>query len=482
MTVFEILIKGGTVVTVDEERRVIPTGTVGISEGRIVAVEDASRAQDWTGETVIDAHGEVVMPGFINVHTHCLHSLMRGGPSDPGLHRSLGGWIYNALDPAMRAQSPAEISMSARLFVLEAIRSGITTIGENVDYGFDEATWNAAIGEYERSGLTWIVGDVFSDRVPDTYVDGWKVLEASYPEVVHADDAFPFDDTDVALARIESRMKRFVRRSDSPVTVCPSPVAPVLNTQRGLLGARDLAKRMNTPIFIHAAEAPEFERGGLFTDVEYLAAIGFLGPNVLATHMVDVTPSEISVLVRNQVNIGYAPSSGMNWGRSTAPIVEYLNAGLNIGLALDDPCENQSVNMISDMRLAMLQQTQQYGPNLMAETVLEMATIGGAKALGIDHEVGSISPGKRADVVVLDLRAPHTTPSHSIPSVLVYQANGSEVSAVVARGQVLMAHGQLTGMDEEAEKQFLEEVQSCSVTVLERARMGALRERGWRSG
>jgi cytosine/adenosine deaminase-related metal-dependent hydrolase len=216
------------------------------------------------------------------------------------------------------------------------------------------------------------------------------------------------------------------------------------------------------------------------TNVQYLDAIGFLGPEVLASHMVNVSPNDIRLLKANGVGIGYCPASMMACGGGVAPVVEYVNAGLSVGIGTDDPNANQSVNILSEMKFVALAQNQRYGSNALSpEKVLEMATIDGARALGLDDQIGSIEPGKKADLIVLDLTPAHTQPLHNVASVLVYQANGSEVETVVVDGRVLMENRQLAYLDHEQERDFLVQVQSASEQLLDRAGMSRLRDRAW---
>jgi cytosine/adenosine deaminase-related metal-dependent hydrolase len=199
--------------------------------------------------------------------------------------------------------------------------------------------------------------------------------------------------------------------------------------------------------------------------------------------MIDVDVNDIRTLKKFDVKLNHNPASNMFLAAGgIAPVVEYINAGLSVGLGTDDPNANQSVNLIAEMKFAALVQSHKYGPSAMTpEKVLEMSTIDGARCVGLDREVGSIETGKKADMVLLDLRRAHTTPAHSIASTIVYQALGGEVDTVIVDGRILLEGGELACMSAEEEMAFLASAQQASSDVLQRAGMADMRDRAWTS-
>jgi cytosine/adenosine deaminase-related metal-dependent hydrolase len=474
----DLVITNAHVVTMDEERRVLARGAIAVDDGRIVQVDNSGALADTKASRTIDAHGMVLMPGFVNAHTHSTHNLQRGGPSDD---RVLYDWLINALNPAMKAYRREDVRLAAELYCLEAIRSGITTFVDNADYARYGFHAEEAISTYKRFGLRAIYGRLFFDTVPAELGPYLDAMAAKEPEIVHDEDFL--EPAAKALADTEALIDRHHGSADGRIHVWPAPAVAITTTVEGLLGARDLAKRKGTMLTIHVAQS-HFDRlqGGV-SSVEYLAALGFLGPWVLANHMVQVDYNDLRILRTLDVKVAHNPVSNMYVADGIAPIAEMNLAGITVGIGTDDCNANQSVSMISDMKFAALAQKVKYlsSAAMTAEKVLEMATIDGARSVGLEREVGSIEPGKKADVILVNLEHPQTTPWHNAGSALVYQAYGSEVDTVIVDGNILMEGRRLTGLDGEAERDLLQRAQAASVEVLDRAGMQRLRDRPWTS-
>jgi cytosine/adenosine deaminase-related metal-dependent hydrolase len=474
----DLLITNAHVVTMDPERRVLKNGALAVDDGRITKVGEAAELADATAAKTIDAGGKVLMPGFVNAHTHSTHNLQRGGPSDD---RVLYDWLVNALNPAMKAYRPDDVRLAAELYCLEAIRSGITTFVDNADYGRYDFHAEEAIGVYKRFGLRAIYGRLFFDTVPDELGPYIDAMVAKEPEIVHDPDFL--EPAARALADTEALIDKHHGACDGRIQVWPAPAIAITTTVEGLLGARDLAKRKGTMLTIHVAQSEHDRLQAGVSSVEYLAALGFLGPWVLANHMVQVDYNDLRILKTLDVKIAHNPVSNMYVADGIAPIAEMNLAGITCGIGTDDCNANQSVSMISDMKFAALAQKVKYlsSAAMTAEKVLEMATIDGARAVGLEDEVGSLEVGKKADVIMVDLNHPQTTPWHNAASALVYQAYGNEVDTVIVDGAVLMEGRRLAALDADAEQDLLERAQAASDGVLERAGMQLLRDRPWTS-
>jgi atrazine chlorohydrolase/5-methylthioadenosine/S-adenosylhomocysteine deaminase/melamine deaminase len=277
-----------------------------------------------------------------------------------------------------------------------------------------------------------------------------------------------FETAESALTAIDDLISRFHGSADGRIQVWPSPGVAIFCSREGLLGAKELARRRGTRLTLHLAESPHDRQQAGMSSIEYLASIGFLGPEVLAGHCVQADLNDLRILRRYDVKVANNAVSNMFLGSGIAPVMEMHLAGLTVGIGTDDANCNNGVNMLSDMKFVALAQKARYAraDALTAQRVLEMATIDGARALGMEHEIGSLEPGKKADLVLVDLDRPHLYPRVSVPSVLVYQANGSEVDTVVVDGRILLEGGRLLGLDPPAAQ-----IQAASDRIVREARL-----------
>ncbi|MEA2650839.1 MAG: 5-methylthioadenosine/S-adenosylhomocysteine deaminase [Chloroflexota bacterium] len=477
-TALDLAVINATILTLGHDRRVIAGGSVAVADGRITAVGDAASVHPEGAGQVIDAKGKVLMPGFVNAHTHAIHNLLRGGLSDD---RVLYDWLLNVLYPGVLAYTAEDARIAARLFCLEAIRSGITTVVDNADFGKMDYLADATIDVYREMGLRAIYARMFSDHTPPELIPYLEAIEAKEPEVHH--DPSPTEDTAAALDSISRLIERHHGAADGRIQVWPSPGIAVFTTREGLLGAKDLARRNGTMLTIHVAESRFDAQQNGVSGVEYLASIGFLGPDVLAGHCVQLDHNDIRMLRVTDTRVANNVVSNMFLASGIAPVAEMVLAGVTVGIGTDDCNCNTSVSMLSDMKFAALAQKVKYGNSaaITAEKVVEMATIDGARAVGLGDEIGSIEVGKKADFILLDLNQPQTVPAFSIPSVLVYQTYGNEVDTVVVDGNVLMEGRRLTHMSADEESELLTAAQSAAEAVVERAGMARIRDRGWKS-
>lgn len=454
--------------------QVIRDGYVKIIEDKIAEVNRLAKLDKKVGKgtKVIDAKGKLVMPGFVNVHSHVADILLRGGLSQ---NRSLYDWLLNVLYPGMAACNIHDIRVGTTLYIDEAIRSGITTIVDNEDFP-DLRNHRAMIEIFKKVGIRTIFGRMFSDNPPHpTLLEHYKEMEARSPGVTHAEDYF-IQDTNHALRETELLMKEFNSEEEAGngmIQVWPSPFNPAWCSKEGLLRSLDLADHYNTGITIHLAEtAIESVPFGM-SSTQYLDSIGFLSPKLLAAHCVWLNDKDIELMKKNHVKVAHQPSANMYLASGFSPIPKMLSAGITVGLGTDDANDNDSVNMISEMRgAALIHKANSFDAScITSDQVLEMATINGAKALGMDSQIGSIEVGKKADVIVLDLDMPHLRPIHHLPSVLTYQARGTEVQTVIVNGNILMENQKLTWLAEKEEKRLLHKAQQSSSAVKDRARL-----------
>jgi 5-methylthioadenosine/S-adenosylhomocysteine deaminase len=415
-----LIITGGTVVTVDPAHRVLSPGAVAIDGQTIVAVDQADAvARAYTAAETIDATGQVVLPGLINTHTHAPMVLYRGLADD----LALMDWLQHYIFPAEAKTVNAEfVRVGTRLASLEMIESGTTTYTDM--YYFEEEVAKAT----REAGLRGVLGET--------------ILNFPSPDAKTPADG---------LARAEAFIQAF--RDDALIVPAIAPHAPYTVDEQWLRASRALADKYGVPVMIHISETQDEVKTLLEKHqqrpVEYLESIGFWGPRTIAAHGVWLSDPEIAILKRRNVALSHNPESNMKLASGTAPIVTCLDAGLTVGLGTDGAASNNDLDMFEAMRqAALLHKLQTMNPQaLPAATSLEMATIRGAKAIGLDRLIGSLEPGKRADIITVSMKGARQTPMYNPISHLVYVSRGGDVQNTIVNGRVLMRDRRVTTLD-----------------------------------
>jgi 5-methylthioadenosine/S-adenosylhomocysteine deaminase len=432
----DLLVSGGTLVTMDANSRVIEDGAIAIRDGSIAAIgERADIEARYQAGKAIDASGALVLPGLINGHAHAAMSLFRGFADD----HTLSDWLQKYIFPA-EAQNVTEdfVEWGTRLSMVEMIRGGITTYADM--YYFE----NAVARVTKEAGMRGILGETIVD--------------------------FPAPDHRTPAAALEYTQK-FINqwRNDPLVTPAVAPHSIYTVSEKNLQAACALARRNGVPILIHIAEVP-FEtaqsrsRHGL-SPVAYLQRIGLLGPDVVGAHCVWVDSADIAALGHFDVGSVHSPSSNMKLAAGVMPVVDMLAAGNRLGLATDGAASNNSQDLFEEMDLAAkLQKVARMDPRaLPAKQVLEMATIRGARALHLEKQIGSLEEGKRADMILVDATGPHATPMYNVYSQIVYALKGSDVKTVVIEGKLVMEERRLLTPNE---KEIVEKAHSYQKKVV----------------
>lgn len=416
-----IVVTGGDVVTMDASRRVLSPGAIAVDGEDIVAVgtpEDVAR--DYAAAESIDATGHVVLPGLVNTHTHAPMVLYRGLADD----LALMDWLQKYIFPAeAKTVSPEMVRVGTRLAALEMIESGTTTFADM--YYFEEEVARAA----KAAGLRGVLGQtIIGFPVPDarTPADGVKRAEALIAEFAH----------------------------DELITPAPAPHATYTVDEATLRAIRELADRHHVPVLTHLAETEDEtriirERYGL-SPTAWLDSLGFLKPGVVAAHAVWLTADDIAVLKRTGTAVSHNPESNMKLASGVAPVPTYLAEGVTVGLGTDGAASNNDLDMFGAMRqAAFLHKLASRDPRAVpASAALEMATIGGARALGLDGKIGSLEAGKRADLIVVAMDGARQTPMYNPVSHLVYVARGGDVRTTVVDGRILMRDRRVRALDE----------------------------------
>jgi 5-methylthioadenosine/S-adenosylhomocysteine deaminase len=430
-----LVITGGTVVTVDGTSRVLAPGAVAIDGRDIVAVDTADAiAARFAGKDTIDATGQVVMPGLINTHTHAPMVLYRGLADD----LALMDWLQQYIFPAeAKTVSPEFVRAGTRLAALEMIESGTTTFADM--YYFEEEIAKAT----KQAGLRGVLGETIIQ---------FPVADAKTPAE--------------ALARAEAFITQFA--GDDLITPAIAPHALYTNDAKTLKAVRALADRAHAPVLIHLSETSDevqsSRKSYRMTSTAFLDSIGFWGPRTLAAHGVWLTPADMKILARRKVGVAHNPESNMKLASGTAPVQAMRVAGINVGLGTDGAASNNDLDMFEAMRqAAFLHKLQSHDPRAMpAKAVLQMATIEGARAMGMDAEIGSLEAGKRADVITVSMAGARQTPMYDAMSHLVYVSRGDDVQNTIVNGKILMRDRRVLTLNE---ADVLREARAFAVTV-----------------
>jgi 5-methylthioadenosine/S-adenosylhomocysteine deaminase len=418
-----LVVTGGTVLTLDGSRRVLSPGAVAVTGDTIAAVDTPERiAAAYAAADRIDASGQIVLPGLVNTHTHAPMVLYRGLADD----LALMDWLQQYIFPAeAKTVSPEFVRAGTRLAALEIIQSGTTTYADM--YYFEEEIARVT----RAAGLRGVLGQ--------------SIIRFPVPDAPTPADA---------LRRAEAFIDEF--RSDPLITPAVAPHAMYTLDAGALRAARDLARRANVPLLIHLAETQDevktaAERHGL-SPTAYLESLGFWGPRTLAAHGVWLTGDDIGILQRRQVGVSHNPESNMKLASGVAPLPAMLDAGLPVGLGTDGAASNNDLDMFEAMRqAAFLHKLHTGDPRVIgAPVALEMATIGGARSLGMADRIGSLEPGKKADLIVVSMGAARQTPLYDPISHVVYTTRGDDVRTVVVSGRVLMRDRRVLTLDEAA--------------------------------
>jgi 5-methylthioadenosine/S-adenosylhomocysteine deaminase len=417
----DLLVTGGTVITMDAQRRVLDDGAVAVRGDSIVAAGPrAALESKYTAAKVINARGTIVMPGLINGHTHAAMSLFRGIAED----LSLDDWLHAYIFPA-EARNVTEdfAAWGTRLAILEMLRGGITTYADM--YYFEDAVARVT----KEAGMRGVLGETIVD--------------------------FPAPDNKT-LPQAFAYTQKFLDhwKGDPLIVAAVAPHSMYTCSEKTLQDAAALARRNGASILIHIAEAPfELEQSrnkyGL-TPVAYLSRAGVLGPDVVGAHCILVDQADIAALTHFGVGCVYNPSSNMKTAAGVMPIVEMLAADEAIGLATDGAASNNNLDMFEEMDLApKLQKLARMDSRaLPAEQVVALATITGARALHLEKQIGSLEPGKKADLILVDTSAPHATPMYNVYSQLVYASKASDVKTVIIAGKIVMEDRQMLTLNE----------------------------------
>jgi len=417
----DLIVSNGTIVTMDPIRRVIDNGAVAVRGDQIIDLGPAGEINKrYEAARIISAKGKIVLPGLINTHNHAPMTLFRGIADD----LKLDVWLEKNIFPLEAKNVNQEfVRWGTALACLEMIRSGTTTYADM--YYFEDQ-----IAEVTASaGMRGVLGET--------------VLQFPAPDNKTTAEALAY-------------AKRFIEHWKFNPLIVPAvaPHAPYTNTAESLKDCKRLADQYSVPLIIHVSETKDEEKQmhdkyGV-SGTQWLENLGILSSNVLFAHGVWLSPDDLGIIQRRGVSVSHNPESNMKLSSGTAPIPQMLASGIAVGLGTDGAASNNNLDMFEAMDFtAKLHKLSSMDPTVVpAPQVLEMATIGGAKALQLGKEIGSLEAGKKADLILVDAESPHLQPLFNVYSQLVYSAKGSDVRTSIINGKVVMLDGKVLTMNE----------------------------------
>ena len=417
----DLLISGGTLLTMSQDMKVIEEPVIGVKDGNILFVnegEDESARRN--AKETIDASDSIIMPGLINTHTHLPMSAFRGMADD----LALMDWLNNHIFPAEAKYVNREmVYHSSMLSIAEMILSGTTTFCDG--YFYEDAVVEAAID----AGMRAVPSQGFVDFPTSDIPDPSQRAAVAEAFIRKWSDASPLID---------------------PALFCHAPYTCSPETLRMI---KAIARSHDVPFLIHLAETKDEtddikNRYGE-TPARHLHKLDVLDERTIAIHCVWLDDEEMNILAGCGVKVSHTPESNMKLAAGTAPVPEMLRKGITVGLGTDGCASNNDLDLILEMgTAARIHKVSSMDPAAMdAKTTLKMATIEGAKVLGIDDKTGSIEAGKRADIIIMDMKKPHLTPLYNPYSPIIYSASGADVSTSIINGKIVMQDRRLLAMD-----------------------------------
>ena len=428
-----------------------------VEDGAITEVRGPAHTGGRRADHVISAKGMAVIPGLVDTHIHLAQSLLRGSADD----LALVDWLMKRIWPLQAAFTKDDGRVSAELSMLEMLKSGTTSfVGVDVvsRYGFD-----GIAGTVAKAGMRGALAKTVMDS------PGYGTKRSIMPEGL-------VEDKDECIREAKSMIRRWNRVKGGLVRTWVAPRSLGGCSRELYTEVAALAREERTRVTMHLAEVKEdvtyAKKNFDLTPFGFIEKVGLSGPGSLFAHMVWLNDRDVNRVGKTKSNVAHCPSSNLKLASGIPRVPEMIGAGANVGLGCDGaPCNN-TYDMVREMKLAaVIQKARLLDPRTMpATTVLRMATLNGARAMGMESEVGSIEAGKRADLVLIDLKKPHLVPFTDVISNVVYSAMGSDVDTVLVDGRVLVRGGGALTLDEE---RIMEEAQKCQDGLFARSGLKA---------
>lgn len=435
----DIVIKKGIIVTMNEDKRILKNGGLAIEHGRIVDVGDSERIEtDYSADIELDAKGKVVLPGFVNTHTHLFQNLLKGRRDDLPLFE----WVSDVQMPLVKSQFQDALNgdfevgyYAALLGCVEALKSGTTCL-------VDMDLRNPLVPEaFKLTGIRGFYAMNLADQ--------WVPQEVLLPR-------------EQVMEFFDQIIGKWHGAENGRIQCMYAPSTPYICSREYLQEIKEQAQKKRMRITIHVAETKN-ERDLIMKETgklpfDYLDSIGFLGSEVSAVHCVWISDREIGLLQKTGTSVSHNPESNMKLASGIAPVPSMLKRGITVSLGTDGCASNDNMDMFEEMRTAaLLHKVANLDASIISSyDVLKMATIDGAKSVGLEEDVGSLETGKKADMILVDIESVHLRPLHDIVSTLVYCANSGDVETVIVDGRIVVQDHRIYSVDE---RQLISEVE-----------------------
>ncbi|MEM2897033.1 MAG: amidohydrolase [Candidatus Bathyarchaeia archaeon] len=444
-----ILIQNGTILTLNEDDKIIKNGAVFIDGGKIIEVGKTEEVtKKYKPEKIIDAKWKLVMPGFINAHTHMVYGLMRGLGSDLVLLE----WLKKFTWPCLANINETDAYLETLLGCIENIKSGTTCAVENYYMAKNRRGNIDKVAEaLIESGIRAFIMRGYHDKdTLDIFIESTEEIRREYLRII----------------------RKWHGSANGRIKVWISPVNLLFCTPESIIAMKGLMEEFDIGMHTHVAESKqevvyireEYGKGY----IEVFNELGVLGPKFHSVHSVWLSDKEIALLSKHNASVIHNPVSNMYLASGIAPISKILESKVRVALGTDASNCSNSQNMIEAMKIAAcLQKVNSLDPTaLKANQVIRMATIDGAKALGLEKEIGSIEVGKKADIIIIDLKRPHTVPLHDSMATLVYSASAQDVETSIIDGKIVMENRVIKGLNE---IEIIEKAQKAAEDLVKRS-------------
>lgn len=441
-----LIVEAKYIIPVRPRGRIIKDGSIVVEDDQIVFIGKRDEARrKFHSDTVIRAERHVVVPGLVNAHNHLFQSILK----NIGIDMELVSWLRTSIHPTLASFREEDFYVAAKWGLIENIKSGVTTLIEN---------------HYGPFGYDWVAKALIESKLKAVLARGIYELNVLLDILK--------EDPDKALSHVEYLVKKY-HGYNNKLWIAVAPMHPYNASKELLLKAKELSDKYGILYHTHTAESKKDQELVIQlhgkTDVELLYELSILGPRYHAVHAVNVSPKEIKLLAKTGAHVIHNPESNMYLGSGIAPIPDYIENNVNVALGTDGAGSNNNNDMIEAMRFAVfLHRAARSHPSIItAWDAIEMATINGAKALGLEKQIGSLEPGKKADITIIRLDSPHTAPVTDPLGAIVYCANAGDVDTVIVDGEIVMENRRVLVFDEEKVK---EEAYKTQEEILDRAR------------
>ena len=433
MNNYDLVIENATILTVDSNGTTIEDGVIGVTNGVITFLDKQTPDFSCQAKKRIDARGMTALPGFVNTHVHCFQSLLKGLGAD----LPLIDWLNTSVQPFGVRVSHRQQELATLVACLEAIKSGCTTLCEFFYTNQDPELAEVCIETMQKTGIRSVLMRTFQDygeeyNVPEVYVEP---VEKAIEEV--------------------ERLRK-IPCSDDMLSIWTGPDVTWATTRKGYEKILEYCLDRKVRYTMHLNETREdndmCRRHYGKNIVDLLDEIGFLTDQFLAVHCVYLTENEIKLLAERGVSISHNPAANLYLGSGIAPIPDCLSNGINVALGTDGAASNNTTDMLDAMRLAaLIHKGDRRDPTAMsAEKIVRMATLGGAKALGMENTLGTLEVGKKADIVLFDPARIKSVPMHDPMATIAYSASAENIDTTIVNGEVVYSKGVFScGIDEE---------------------------------